>query len=311
MNRFICCIGFLLSVSVTFAQKVYFIYFETESQQPFFARISDKTYTSSAAGFLILSNLKDSSYTIRIGFPQNKWPEQQFSIPIRSKDRGFLLKNFGEKGWGLFDLQTLSIQMSEATNDKAGSIKRGGVSAFTEILSKASNDPSLLEESPPAIAKNEKKPVVVQQAPKEEDVNTQKEQPAANTIAVAQTKKEDSPAAVAKSPEDKKSAPLTAEQQKQSDTALAKNANKTSTGSGTTAQPAKNENVTSQKEQPAANAIAVTQTKKEDPPVEMAKATEDKKSAPIIAEQQKQSDTALAKNRKQNQHWFRDNSAGC
>ena len=43
MNRFICCIGFLLSVSVTFAQKVYFIYFETESQQPFFARISDKT----------------------------------------------------------------------------------------------------------------------------------------------------------------------------------------------------------------------------------------------------------------------------
>src|SRR4030095_16068277 len=98
MNRFICCIGFLLLVSVTFAQKVYFIYLETESHQPFFARINEKTFTSSPAGFLILSNLKDSSYTIKIGFPQNKWPEQQFSIPIRSKDRGFLVKNFGEKG---------------------------------------------------------------------------------------------------------------------------------------------------------------------------------------------------------------------
>jgi hypothetical protein len=294
MNRFICCIGFLLSVSVTFAQKVYFIYFETESQQPFFARINEKTYTSSAAGFLILSNLKDSSYTIKIGFPQNKWPEQQFSIPIRSKDHGFLLKNFGEKGWGLFDLQTLSIQMSQATNDKAGSIKRGGVSAFTEILSKAANDPSLLEESPPAIAKNEKKPVVVQQAPK--DASTQKEQPAANSIAVAQTKKEDSPPEVAKSPEDKKSAPLTVEQQKQPDTALAKNANKSSTASGTAAQPAKNEIVTTQKEQPAANAIVVTQTKKEDPPVDMATATENNKSAAIAVEQQKKSDTALVKN---------------
>src|SRR5688572_31698653 len=107
MNRFICCIVFLLSVSVTFAQKVYFIYLETESQQPFFARINDQTYNSSSSGFLILSNLRDSSYTIKIGFPQNKWPEQQFTIPVKSKDRGYLLKNFGEKGWGLFDLQTL------------------------------------------------------------------------------------------------------------------------------------------------------------------------------------------------------------
>ena len=117
------------------------------------------------------------------------------------------------------------------------------------------------------------------QAAKNENITTQKEQPAANAIVVTQTKKEDSPAAVAKSPEDKKNAPKTGEQQKQPDTALAKNANKTSTGSGTTAQAAKNENVTSQKEQPAANAIVVTQTKKEDPPVEMAKATEDKKNA--------------------------------
>ena len=113
MNRFICSVVFILIVSVAFAQKVYFVYLESESQQPFFAKLRDKTYPSSASGYVILSNLRDSSYTITIGFPSDKWPEQQFTVPTRAKDRGFLLKNFGEKGWGLFDLQTLSIQMPD------------------------------------------------------------------------------------------------------------------------------------------------------------------------------------------------------
>jgi hypothetical protein len=87
MSRFICCVGFILIVSAAFAQKVYFVYVESESQQPFFVKIRDKTYTSSAAGYLILSNLRDSSYSITIGFPADKWPEQQFTIPTRAKDR--------------------------------------------------------------------------------------------------------------------------------------------------------------------------------------------------------------------------------
>ena len=298
MNRFICCIGFLLSVSVTFAQKVYFIYLETESQQPFFARINDKTYNSSASGYLILSNLRDSSYTIKIGFPQNKWPEQQFSIPIKSRDRGYLLKNFGEKGWGLFDLQTLSIQMSEGTaNDKTSSIKRGGVSSFTEILSKAANDPSLMEPSV-AIVKNEPKPAVVQQAAKKEEVNTQKEQPAANAVAVEQKKKEDPPVTIAKTPEDKKSTPVSSEQQKKPETGLAKNTDESGKSSGSSSQASKNEGANTQKVQPAATAVVAEQKKKEDPPVAIVKVPEDKKNTPTTSEQQKKPETELVKNTK-------------
>ena len=298
MNRFICCIVFLLSVSVTFAQKVYFIYLETESQQPFFARINDKTHNSSSSGFLILSNLRDSSYTIKIGFPQGKWPEQQFTIPVKSKDRGYLLKNFGEKGWGLFDLQTLSIQMAEASaKDRAGTIKRGGVSAFTEILSKAANDPSLMEERPVAIAKNENKPPV-QQVARKEDATTQKEQPAANAVVVEQKKKEDPPVAIVKAPEDKKSTSTTSEQQEKPETELVKNTNDSAKSSGTPSQAVKNENATAQKEQPAATAVVVEQKKKEDPPVTIAKAPEDKKNTPVTSEQQKKPETELVKNTK-------------
>jgi hypothetical protein len=107
----------------------------------------------------------------------------------KGKGSGFLLKNFGEKGWGLFDLQTLSIQMADGPpKGRTGSIQQGGVSAFTALLSKAAHDPSLLES--PALAKNDDKPVIVQQASKNDGANIQKEQPASNVIATTQTKKE-------------------------------------------------------------------------------------------------------------------------
>jgi hypothetical protein len=246
----------MLMVSVALAQKVYFVYLESESQQPFFAKLRDKTYTSSASGYLILSNLRDSSYIITIGFPADKWPEQRFTVPTRAKDRGFLLKNFGEKGWGLFDLQTLSIQMSEGQpKGRAGSINQGGVSAFTALLSKAANDPSLLES--PALAKNENKLVIVQQAAKKEDVITGKEQPASNEIVTAQTRKE--------VPDSQKGLPAS--------NTVAINQSKKVDANAQKEQPATNEITNdqtkkevgdNQKGQPAMNAVAVNQTKKED-----------------------------------------------
>ena len=278
MTRFICCIGFLFSVSVACAQKVYFIYLESESQQPFFARVHDKTYNSSSSGFLILSNLRDTGYTITIGFPQDKWPEQRFSIPIRSKDRGYLLKNFGEKGWGLFDLQTMSIQMPVSTG-KEGSrgMREGGVSAFTALLSKAANDPSLLE-APIAVVKRDEKPVAVQQVAKKEDVITQKELPA-TTTATAQTKKEnvtvpkEQPASNTTAATQTKKEDVTAqkEQPASNTTAVAQTKKEDVTtekgepAANTTATaPLKKEDVTAQKEQPASNTTAAAQTKKED-----------------------------------------------
>lgn len=148
MKKLHLALFFLLVAITASSQKVYFVYIQTESDQPFYVKMNEKISSSTASGYIILPRLLDSSYNFSIGFPQNKWPEQNFSITINTKDHGFLLKNFGEKGWGLFDLQKLTIQMSisgKASINKKPEIENNTVSVFTEMLSRAANDPSLME----------------------------------------------------------------------------------------------------------------------------------------------------------------------
>ena len=150
MSKLTLCLLFSLASLAGFSQKVYFVYLQTEDEQTFFAKMNGRVHSSSASGYLILSKLRDTTYNIAVGFPQNKWAEQNFSISINKKDHGYLLKNFGEKGWGLFDLQTLTVQMALSGSAKIEDRKldeNKDVSVFTEILSKASDDPSLKEKA--------------------------------------------------------------------------------------------------------------------------------------------------------------------
>ncbi len=139
---------FLLAVLTASSQKVYFVYIQAESGQAFFVKMNEKVNSSTGSGYIILSKLVDSTYSFSIGFPQNKFPEQNFSVTMGKKDHGYLLKNFGEKGWGLFDLQTLVVQMAITGKASIGTkpqMESKDVSAFTEILSRAADDPSLKE----------------------------------------------------------------------------------------------------------------------------------------------------------------------
>jgi hypothetical protein len=129
--------------------------------------MNGKILSSTGSGYLILPQLADSTYNLTIDFPQNKWAEQSFQVIINKKDHGFLLKNFGEKGWGLFDLQSLSVQMAAGNNENGSNEVKTGkreVSAFTEILSKAAGDPSLKEKTVQTKKIEEKKPAVVSDA---------------------------------------------------------------------------------------------------------------------------------------------------
>jgi hypothetical protein len=160
MKRLICCLAIFLSVIYSYAQRVYFVYLQSDPEQAFYVRVKDNVYSSSSSGYLILSKLKDSSYSFTIGFPQNKWPEQQFKINVGGKDHGYILRNFGEKGWGLYDLQTSGVQMGLGDGTNTGREENKDVSAFTDVLAKAANDPSLRDKP---IRKEEPK-VDVQQA---------------------------------------------------------------------------------------------------------------------------------------------------
>jgi hypothetical protein len=171
MKKLHLALFFLLVVVTASAQKVYFVYIQTENEQPFYVKLNDKLSSSTALGYIILPKLLDSSYSFSIGFPQNKWPEQNFTITINTKDHGFLLKNFGEKGWGLFNLQTLTIQMpvtGKASINKNPEVENGVVSVFTEMLSRAASDPSLLEMPLKAEVENKKTEIAIIEAnPKE------------------------------------------------------------------------------------------------------------------------------------------------
>lgn len=203
MNKFLLVFLFAAFSFSAASQKVYFIYLQSESQQPFFVKMNDKVYSSSAAGYLILSKLYDTTYSIKIGFPQGKWPEQEFAVAVGRKDHGYLLKDFGEKGWGLFDLQTLSVQMSSSSalkSEEKPKAENKDVSAFTEMLSKASDDPSLKEK--PVVQKPEEKPVIKTEAKTEPaaEIIKKEEHKLENKDTVV-TKPVEEPKVIAKEPE--------------------------------------------------------------------------------------------------------------
>ncbi|HEY6061978.1 MAG TPA: DUF4476 domain-containing protein [Chitinophagaceae bacterium] len=166
MNKLAVCLFFSLASLTGFSQKVYFVYLQSEAEQPFFVKMNGKIHSSSASGYVILSKLHDSTYNFTVGFPQNKWPEQNFSVSINKKDHGYILKNFGEKGWGLFDLQTLAVQMAVSGSAKIEEKKaeeNKDVSVFTDILSKAADDPSLKEKSVQPKVEEKKTETVIQE----------------------------------------------------------------------------------------------------------------------------------------------------
>ncbi len=144
LNLFILLSLAFLSAS---SQKIYFTYIQTESNQPFFVKIDQKVSWSSPSGYIILSRLRDSIYSFSIGFPQNKWPEQSFTMAVEKKDHGFLLKNFNDKGWGLYDFQSTQVQMASNNTESTNAVVNNNVTPFTEILANAAGDPSLKDKT--------------------------------------------------------------------------------------------------------------------------------------------------------------------
>ena len=148
MKKLIFCILLVIGQQVLMAQKVYFVYLQSENRESFYLKMGGKTYNSGTGGYLILSKLRDSVYHFTVGSAENKFPEQPFTVTVNKKDHGYLFKNFGETGWGLFDLQSMEVLKAGLTDTKKEKAKTEGnknVSLFTEVLAKASDDPSLKE----------------------------------------------------------------------------------------------------------------------------------------------------------------------
>lgn len=139
----------LLSIAFCFAalihaQKVYFIYIQSETGAPFYVRMGDKVNSSTAEGYLIIPRLKDSTYSFALGQP-GKQGEFQFLISINKTDRGFLIKNTGNTV-SLFDLQNLSIYKPASAPSSSSIQTTIRMDNFSKLLARAADDTSLLTE---------------------------------------------------------------------------------------------------------------------------------------------------------------------
>ena len=125
------------------AQQNHFIYIQNESHQSFYVKLDKKTYNSSAAGYVILPKLKDGIYQLAIGFPKTSVMEQNMVCTIDKTDIGFILKNFENKGWGLFNLQTLDVIMDNGAVNSNNISVVNKTDAFSKMLSEVVNDSTI------------------------------------------------------------------------------------------------------------------------------------------------------------------------
>lgn len=150
------------------AQLNHFIYLQTEGKQPFYAKIDKKVFSSSASGYLIIPKLKDGGYNVTIGFPKGQIDEQIFLCTVNSKDAGYLVKKFGDKGWGLFNMQTLDVVMAGGSKSETAKTT-AKADEFSSLLSAVVNDPSIKQPEKPVteakeiktLPKQEEKPAAV------------------------------------------------------------------------------------------------------------------------------------------------------
>lgn len=178
MEKFYLLLILSFSGLRSFSQPEYFMYIQAEERLPFYAVINTKVYSSSESGYMIIPKLHDSNYLITIGFAKNAYPEQRFEVTVNKKDHGFQLKHFNEKGWGLFNLQTMAITMNTGQDQKTTEAITGTkkTDAFSALLANVVNDSAILYTTvSPKIPESEKQQpleVVKQNEPEKTETQT-------------------------------------------------------------------------------------------------------------------------------------------
>ena len=147
MKKLLIFGNFLLLTLLLRAQSGYFLFIQSDNNQPFYVQSEGKSLSSSADGHLIIAGLKDSAYRLTVGFPKNQFPEQVFEIRMNRKDAGYQLKNMGAEGWVLLSLQTPQLIKAIQTEPKKqaisyGNVKKGDV--FSVLMAGLVNDSAVL-----------------------------------------------------------------------------------------------------------------------------------------------------------------------
>jgi hypothetical protein len=145
MRTVLAIIIYLVSAAQVAAQDGYFLCIQTEDQQPFYLRMSNKTWSSSSVGNLVVHGLGDSTYQVSIGWPRNKYPEQNFLVTFNRKDLGYTLKGT-DQGWALINWTNGErlLPRSGQTGEAIWYGDRKAENAFTNLMAAVVNDSAVL-----------------------------------------------------------------------------------------------------------------------------------------------------------------------
>src|SRR5258708_18570284 len=146
MSKFGLVIVLILMAGSNYAQD-YFVLIQADNRLPFYVRLGSQVYSSTAGGHLILSQLKDSTYSLTIGLPGQAIREQRYTLSMRQKDQEFGLKDQGEKGLSLYDGQTGEIKTPESPMGGGEEVRPPGIKkddAFSRLMAGVVHDTAVL-----------------------------------------------------------------------------------------------------------------------------------------------------------------------
>jgi hypothetical protein len=121
---------FLIGMNVINAQSN-FLYIQTENNQPYAVELKENNYPSNAKGYLMIPQLQNGDYSIKISFGGTQEAIYTYSISIIDKPKGYSLKLSSEKEWILLDMVTLETIRGLSSNF--------GLQKTSPVASKASN----------------------------------------------------------------------------------------------------------------------------------------------------------------------------
>ena len=169
-----CCLVSLIGR----AQINHFIYIQTENKQPFYVKLKERLYSSSAQGYLVVPKLPEGEYNITIGFPKNEFPPKQLNITVGKNDEGYMYRQTMNKEWALYNLYTMQMVSADtkvqAVVKEAKPVVRDTIAS---VLTPATENVKPASET----IKNESIPAAVKQS---EEIKTVKEpvQPVIDTV---------------------------------------------------------------------------------------------------------------------------------
>jgi hypothetical protein len=151
----------------SFGQQDRFIFIQAPKDHPFYVRLGEKTYSSSAFGHLVIPSLTDKNYQLFIGFPKTVLPEQEFTIALSGKDRGFDIRMEEGRSVFLYDWQSMQLIRSATPGLSKSEISINGVKRtdpYARLMAGVVNDSLVLYTEKP-----QPKDVAATSIPKKQD----------------------------------------------------------------------------------------------------------------------------------------------